>query len=115
MRQEEIIEQIRNEMSKIDNQRVYWTMRLLGMKKITKKQIKFMKCCLALHYLGLPITVDLLRYVFNIRRRHQVLNTLHVLGDKGAIILRLKSRGFFMWTIPEYFVKAYENPREVVI
>jgi len=115
MRQEEIIEQIRDEMSKIEDFRVYYTMRLLGMRKITKKQIKFMKCCLALHYLGLPITVDLLRCVFNIPYDHQVSSTLHILGDKGAIILKLKSKGFFMWTVPDYFIKVFENPREVEI
>jgi len=113
MKQDEIIEQIRDEMSKIEDFRVYYTMRLLGMRKITKKQVKFMKCCLALHYLGLPITVDLLRYVFNISRRYQVLDTLHTLGDKGAILLRLKTKGFFVWTIPDYFIKVYENPREI--
>ena len=92
---EELRKLVLQEMSKIDDTRLYYELRAKKVRRML--DLTTLKCCIALHRLGLPITVGLVSYILG-QHESSVRTKLHVLGDKHLLVLKRES-GIFEWTL----------------
>lgn len=103
------IDQIRlivfRELQKIDDTKLYFECKKLSMKLTFRKEtLQYIKCCVALHNLGLPITAPFVADVMGKKSKIAVLQVLHSLGDKNVLALKRSGRHLQMWVVTSWFL-----------
>jgi len=108
MTEMQALEHLMNIMDQIPNENVYGTMRSMKLKRIKTPGVNYMRACLALHSVNLPITTSLVAALTN-KRKSTTLSALHGLGDKHCLVLKRsdEKRGYYEWIIDPVFLEAY--------
>ena len=108
------LEAIANIMEKIPNENVYGTMRSMKLRRIRTPTVNYMRACLALHSVGLPITSNLVAFLtktlpFSAADISATVCALHNLGDKHCIVLKRSDaqRRHYEWVVDPVFLEAY--------
>lgn len=92
----------------IEPYEVYYALRAMKVKFIRESTVDLLRWCIAVRKAGFPITTTLLSSLTGIKRG-QIAQSLHILGDKGVLLL-LKyqeklPRGEHRWIISPIFEK----------
>ena len=108
MTEMQALEIIMNIMEGIPNENVYGTMRSMKLKRIKTPGVNYMRACLALHKVNLPITTRLVATLAN-KKLATTLSALHGLGDKHCLVLKRSDakRGYYEWVVDPVFLEAY--------
>lgn len=108
---EELLERVRKKADKIPTWAVYYGLRDYGMTRIKQPTTDLTKECLALHYLGLPITVPMLEYVHD--PSSNIYNLIHRLGDNKVLTLIKDGRRVLRYLINPRFLDILKLPEEL--
>ena len=106
MRQEKVIETIREMSDQIPHHHVYFTMRLLGMRRIMPATVNLAKVCITVEELGLPITINI---ISSITGKSGIDQRLHTLGDKGFLQLIEHENRQTKWKVNPVFMETYRK------
>ncbi|MFZ7138786.1 MAG: hypothetical protein ACOWW1_10275 [archaeon] len=98
----DIIALVKEEMNKLDDVRLFYTCRQFNVKQ---KQLKYVRCLLALDELGLPINSLWVHDILQTDYR-SALVSLHNLGDKHVIVLKRKKGRQLEWVLHPFFKKT---------
>ena len=96
---------VNEEVSKIEDYKVYYVLREYKFKKISPQTIELTKVLIALDKMKIPITCDTVYYFSDEPNKSNVYLKLHNLGDKHVLLLKRKERGLLEWTIHPCFKK----------
>jgi len=100
---EELKERLRKEMEKIDDVRLYYTLRQHKVRSI--RALEYYKACIVLGLNKLPITVHTVAWLLD-KNPQTVLWVLHRLGDVKVLVLKRKLEGRLLeWIINPLFMK----------
>ena len=108
MTEMQALETLMNIMDQIPNENVYGTMRSMKLKRIRTPAVNYMRACLALHHVGLPVTSHLVGCLLG-KAVGTVLSMLHTLGDKHCLVLKRSDvkRNHYEWVVDPVFLEAY--------
>ena len=102
---EEALEWIRQKTEEIPYHKVYFTLRMMKVKSITKQTIETMRTILSLHEYNIPITTNIIESLTGKNR----IAMLHTLGDKELLILKREDRRILEWIVNPIFLKYYHE------
>lgn len=95
------------EILKLDENRIYYELRKISHKLIIRPQTKeYVKACVALTNLGLPIKTEMVCLVLD-KNSESVRHSLHNLGDKHILVFKRTKRRNLEWIIrPSFYEKV---------
>ena len=109
MNLEELEREVRRKLKEIDEVKLYYTLKELGVKRIG--DLDTFKICVALHESNVPITSGSVAYFLNISTLNALLK-LHRLGDLGFLLQR-SSSPVYLWSLhPRFKIKYYGERTE---
>ena len=121
---EEVIDILRSLMHQIPYHEVYYKLKQYRVKRFRPQTVEVLRCCIALHQAGFPITVGLVCEILN-KKYNDIAPILHTLGDKHVLLLKRKpyEAGFYYanplyrrsvleWTLHPAFLKHFEKQKE---
>ena len=103
---EEVVSLIRRMMQQIDDVRLLFELRKLNLR-IKSRTLEYIKACIAISSLQLPITADLVATTIGSTQRTTML-VLHGLGDKGLLRFIPVRRKFYCWRPSQQLVDIME-------
>jgi len=95
---------VNEEVSKIEDYKIYYLLKEYKYRKITPHTIHLTKVIIALDRLKIPITCDTVCYFGDMDYKENLYLKLHNLGDKHVLLLKRKE-GILEWTIHPCFKK----------
>jgi len=99
----EVVELIRRVMDAVDDTRLHFELRRIRFRA-TRRTREYVKACMALVRLNLPITTSLVAAaVFS--TESTVIQTLHTLGDKDLLVFWPTKRAHYMWKPSEKLIE----------
>ena len=105
MQVNELKKLVEEEVSKIEDYKVYYALREYKYKKISPQTIELTKVIIALDKLNIPITCDTVYYFGDtLSSKSNLYLKLHNLGDKHVLLLKRKE-GLLEWIIHPCFKK----------
>ena len=121
---EEVIDTLRSLMHQIPYHEVYYKLKQYRVKRFQPQTVEVLRCCIALHQAGFPITIRLVCEILN-KKYQKVASILHTLGDKHVLLLKRKpyEAGFYYanplyrgsvleWTLHPAFLKLFEGEKQ---
>lgn len=108
---QDILELIKTKKEMIPEHCVYYALREYGVKRIKVPTRELTRECLALHYVGLPITVRLLEEIH--RPTSNLYNLLHRLGDYKVITLVKDDKKTLRFVMNPLFLNKLKLPKGV--
>jgi hypothetical protein len=99
--EEEVIQLVRREMTKISRVRLVYTLRDSNLRVFTRS-LDYILCVVALANLGLPINSYTVSTTLKLDPS-SAINVLHGLGDKGILTLKRKNEKKYQWIIQPWF------------
>jgi len=99
---QEVLEEIKEIKDTIEEERVFYALRMMKVKPVTKKIVDITSWCLAIESSGFRITIYLLAELMKLEPV-AIRNRLHNLGDRGVLTLLRTDRKRHEWTISERF------------
>ena len=102
---------IRVKMNQIPRSSVYFSLKEYGVKRLKAPSVILIHECLALHYLRIPITVEMLEYLH--KPCTNLYNLLHRLGDYNVLTLVKDNRRRLRFVMNPLFLKLLRLPEGV--
>jgi len=102
---------VRTKAREIDEVRIFYTLRKLGIKWFKPQTINVLKYCIAMHECKLPIVTWFFKDIGI--RPDSILSILHTLGDKHVLILKRKEGRFHEWILHPNFLRAYYDSQNI--
>lgn len=101
----ELFEQVMNLFEKVPTHRVYFTLKMMKIKRVQERTVEYVRACVALHEAGLPVTTELIRAM---GVSLKPLGALHTLGDKNVLTMKRGGKSkLHIWTLNPAFLKHY--------
>jgi len=101
-------EMIIQEYERIPPERIFYTMKKMRLKRVYRETVETMRYSLALHKLGIFVTVHLIANLRGISY-NRAIQLLHRLGDaKCLTLLRGGRRKMNRWIVSQVFLENYD-------
>jgi len=92
------------EIGKLNDVKIYYECKRIS--TYLSRSTKYVKVCIALTNLGLPINAYTVSFIVN-RGISTVISSLHSLGDKNILLLKRNRNKYFEWIIrPSFYEKV---------
>jgi len=102
---EDLKDMVHTKARGIDEVRIFYSLKKLGVKWFKPQTVKVLKYCLAMHECKLPIVTWFFKDIG--LKSDSILSILHTLGDKHVLILKRKAGKSHEWILHPNFLKAY--------
>ena len=107
MDEKEIKQLVTREREKFPYHQVYFTLKKLKLRHLTKKTVKNFRTMLAMDSLGLPITTYTLDFMKKKSCQNTSLSSLHNYGDRHLLILRREDKRNYRWELSSLTKQAF--------
>lgn len=102
---------IRRKIEEIPEHCVYYALKEYGVKRIKRPTRNLAHECLAIHYVGSPITVHILERIHT--PISNIYNLLHRLGDYKVVTLVKDNKKTLRFVMNPHFLKKLKLPEGV--
>lgn len=112
---EEIVEKIREQAKTYEESKIYYTLRIMKVRRASDAQTRIVKNMLALRHFGMNIVPSGILYGLYGKSRSALLGVLHLLGDKGILtLIRNQSQGELRYMLSQKFTELWDkNTKDV--
>lgn len=102
---------LKDTMKKIPQEKVYFTLKRMRQKPITRPLVQRVKACIALDETGVPINSYTVKKLLGVPRTASALYSLHNLGDRNILTMVRGSKitKNLRWVLNPLFLKHYKG------
>ena len=110
---EEVAEKIREQARTYEESKIYYTLRIMKVRRASDAQTRIVKNMLALRHFGMNIVPSGVLYGLYGKSRSALLGVLHLLGDKGVLtLIRNQSQGELRYMLSQKFIELWDKNTE---